>query len=107
VEVKHPPQYAMVQVTLDGLSREHGKGIDTKMLAPVREKLLDLKIRVIGQDHEHATPLQQDLRTIDYLTEFGSFVGKQQLGAKQKAFVQAQGLEALQAAMDQHREDGS
>ena len=39
------PPLSMVQVTLDGMSREHGKGIDLKELAGVKEKLLDLKIR--------------------------------------------------------------
>ena len=99
------PKFAMAQVTLDGLSREHGKGIDMKALSPVKEELLDLKIRVQGRDAESPVPLQQDVRAIDYLQEFSAFAGKQQhLTARQKEFIGKCGYEVLQTVMDQHRE---
>jgi DNA repair exonuclease SbcCD nuclease subunit len=101
---KSIPLYAMAQVTLDGLSREHGKGIDLKDLAAVREQLLELKIRTKSEDEEKPVPLQQDIRMIDYLKEFDTFIGKQQLSAKQKAFVASHGREVLQSVMDEHRE---
>jgi hypothetical protein len=95
----------MAQVTLDGLSREHGKGIDMKSLAVVREQLLDLKIRVKSKDEESPVPLQQDVRAIDYLQEFSAFAGKQQhLTARQKEFIGKCGYEILQTVMYQHRE---
>ncbi len=72
VEQKCPEKFSLAQVTLDGMSREHGKGIDMRALAPVRELLLDLKIRVIAAGEESAVPLQQDVRAIDYLAEFSS-----------------------------------
>ncbi|MGA2121496.1 MAG: DNA repair exonuclease [Methanoregula sp.] len=97
------PQYAMAQVTLDGLSREHGKGIDMKDLAGVREQLLDLKIRVKSEDEDRPVPLQQDIRMIDYLQEYGEFIGKQQLSAKQKEFVLTRGRDVLRSVMDEHR----
>jgi DNA repair protein SbcD/Mre11 len=97
------PKDAMAQVTLDGLSREHGKGIAMKDLAGVREQLLDLKIRVKSEAEETPVPLQQDIRMIDYLQEFGEFITKQQLSVKQKDFVATRGLEILQAVMDEHR----
>ncbi len=102
---KHLPLYAMAQVTLDGLSREHGKGIDMKDLAGVREHLLDLKIRVKSEAEDTPVPLQQDIRMIDYLQEFGEFIGKKQLSAKQKEFVATRGREILQSVMDEHREE--
>jgi DNA repair exonuclease SbcCD nuclease subunit len=96
---------AMVQVTLDGLSREHGKGIDMKSLAVVREQLLDLKIRVQGKDTESPVPLQQDVRAIDYIREFSAFAEKQQqLTQKQKEYIAQCGLEVLQTVMEQHKE---
>jgi exonuclease SbcD len=99
------PKYAMAQVTLDGMSREHGKGIDVKALSPVKEQLLDLKIRVLGTDAESPVPLQQDVRAIDYLQEFSAFAGKQQqLTAKQKEFIGKCGYKVLQTVMNQHRE---
>ncbi|MGD0081440.1 MAG: DNA repair exonuclease [Methanoregula sp.] len=103
VTLKNLPEYAMAQVTLDGLSREHGKGIDTRDLAGIREHLLDLKIRVKTEEEDRPVPLQQDIRMIDYLQEFGEFIAKQHLSAKQKAFVAARGHEVLQSVMDEHR----
>jgi DNA repair exonuclease SbcCD nuclease subunit len=104
VERKNLPQYAMAQVTLDGLSREHGKGIDTKDLAGVREQLLNLKIRARAEEEDRPVPLQQDIQMIDYLQEFTSFIDKQQLSIKQKEFVAKHGREVLQSVMDEHRE---
>jgi hypothetical protein len=95
----------MAQVTLDGLSREHGKGPDMKALAGVRENLLDLKIRVVGRDENQPVPLQQDVRAIDYLREFSSFLEKQQLSAKQKEYIGKCGLEVLRTVMEEHREE--
>jgi len=106
VTQKHLPLYAMAQITLDGLSREHGKGIDTKDLAGIREGLLDLKIRVKSEAEESPVPLQQDIRMIDYLQEFGEFIGKKQLSAKQREFALTRGREVLQSVMDEHRETG-
>ena len=94
----------MAQVTLDGLSREHGKGIDMKSLAPVREQLLDLKIRMKTDAEDTPVPLQQDIRMIDYLKEFDTFIGKRQTSAKQREFVARHGREVLQSVMDEHRE---
>jgi hypothetical protein len=94
----------MAQVTLDGLSREHGKGIDTHDLASIREHLLDLKIRMKTDEEDTPVPLQQDIRMIDYLQEFDAFIGQKQLSAKQKEFVALHGREVLQSVMDEHRE---
>jgi len=105
VEQKGVPKYAMAQVTLDGLSREHGKGIDTKDLAGIREQLLDLKIRMKSEEEDRPVPLQQDIRMIDYLQEFSAFVGKQQISAKQKEFIESCGLEVLKTVMEKHREE--
>ncbi len=106
VEQRSLPLYAMAQVTLDGMSREHGKGIDMKHLAGVRENLLDLKIRVKSEAEDTPVPLQQDIRMIDYLQEFDGFITKKNLSEKQRAFVAARGREVLQAAMDEHRGSG-
>jgi hypothetical protein len=100
------PLHAMTQVTLEGLSREHGRGPDMRDLACVREGLLDLKIRVLGGEQGQTVPLQQDVRAIDYLQEFSSFLGKQQLSPRQKEFAGRCGLEVLRTVMDEHREAG-
>ncbi|MCX6329185.1 MAG: metallophosphoesterase, partial [Bacteroidia bacterium] len=86
-------------------SREHGKGIDMKSLAVVREQLLDLKIRTKREEEEQPVPLQQDVRAIDYLQEFSVFAGKQQqLNVRQKEYIGKCGLKVLKTAMEQHRE---
>lgn len=100
------PLHAMAQVTLDGLSREHGRGPDMRELACVREGLLDLKIRVLCGEQGQAVPLQQDVRAIDYLQEFSSFISKQQLSPRQKEFAGRCGLLVLKTVMDEHREEG-
>jgi len=106
VNAKHLPLSAMAQVTLDRLSREHGKGIDMKDLAGIREGLLDLKIRVKAEAEDKPVPLQQDLRMIDYLQEFGEFIGQKQLSARQREFVATRGKEILARVMDEHRGSG-
>jgi DNA repair exonuclease SbcCD nuclease subunit len=106
VVAKNLPKFSMAQVTLDGLSREHGKGIDTKNLSGIRENLLDLKIRVKSEEEDTPVPLQQDIRMIDYLQEFEGFVGKRQLSEKQRAFALARGKDVLRAVMDEHRGTG-
>ena len=103
IQQKYLPQYAMAQVTLDGLSREHGKGIDMRDLAAVREHLLDLKIRVKSEAEDTPVPLQQDIRMIDYLQEFEGFIGQKQLAAKQKEFALCRGRDVLRSVMDEHR----
>jgi DNA repair exonuclease SbcCD nuclease subunit len=104
VEKARLPRYAMAQVTLDGHAREHGKGIDTKELAGIRENLLDLKIRVRTEAEESPVPLQQDIRLIDYLQEFDAFIGKKGLSEKQRAYIASCGTEVLRTVMDEHRE---
>jgi DNA repair protein SbcD/Mre11 len=99
------PPLSMVQVTLDGMSREHGKGIDLKELAGVKEKLLDLKIRSATKDQGEISPLQQDVKAIDYLQEFSSFVRKQQMSARQKDYVTLCGLDLLRTVMEDHKGD--
>lgn len=98
------PLHAMAQVTLDGLSREHGRGPDMRDLACVREGLLDLKIRVLSGEQGQTVPLQQDVRAIDYLQEFSSFMNAQGLSPKQKEAAGRMGLEVLRTVMDMHRE---
>ncbi|OPY38301.1 MAG: DNA double-strand break repair protein Mre11 [Methanoregula sp. PtaU1.Bin051] len=99
------PEGSMAQVTLEGLSHEERRRIDTKALSGIREQLLDLKIRVRAIEEERPVPLQQDLRMIDYLQEFSSFIKKQQLAPEQKKFVGRCGLEVLKTVMEQHREE--
>jgi hypothetical protein len=72
-------------------------------LTGIREQLLDLKIRVKSEGEDIPVPLQQDIRMIDYLQEFETFIGKQQLSAKQKEFVATRGRNVLQSVMDEHR----
>jgi hypothetical protein len=74
-----------------------------KDLAGIREQLLDLKIRVKSEEEDRPVPLQQDIRMIDYLQEFGEFIGQKQLSAKQKEFALTRGKEVLQSVMDEHR----
>jgi DNA repair protein SbcD/Mre11 len=104
VEKQAVSRYAMAQVTLDGLKREPGKTIDTKSLAGVREHLLDLKIRVTGQEADRPVPLQQDVRNIDYLQEFATFLDRQPLSVGQKKYLATCVPDVLRTVMEEHRE---
>lgn len=104
VEQKNLPKYAMARVTLDGLSREHGKWIDTSALAGIRGYLLDLKIRLKVEDEDRHVPLQQDIRRLDYVQEFGDFIGKKNLTEKQREFVLSYGTDILQTVIKEHQE---
>lgn len=107
VASREVPPLSMALVTLDSLSREHGKGPDMRNLTPVRERLLDLKIRVRSPEEGQVVPLQQDVRAIDYLQEFSSFLATKQLGAKQKEYIGHCGLSVLRTVMDRHQEDAA
>jgi hypothetical protein len=102
---RHILPFSMVQVTLDGLSREHGKGPDMRDLVNVRERLLDLKIRARSPEENRVVPLQQDVKAINYLEEFATFLDIQQIGARQKEYVARCGHEVLTTVMERHRED--
>lgn len=99
------PAFSMAQVTLEGISREQGNGLDMRELIVAREKLLDLRIRIRSQDASQAVPLPQDVRAIDYLQEYSVFLEKQNLSSVQKEYVSRCGLEILGMAMEQHREE--
>ncbi|OPY47538.1 MAG: DNA double-strand break repair protein Mre11 [Methanoregulaceae archaeon PtaU1.Bin222] len=105
VKARNVPHFSMAQVTLDGLSRDHAKGPDMKELSTVREWLLDLKIRLRSTEESNAAPLQQDIRAIDYLGEFSSFLNVQALGPGEKEYVASCGQRVLRAVMDRHREN--
>ena len=105
IEKKCPEKYSLVQVTVNNISREQWKGIDLRELSSIREHLLDLRIRVISAGEDTVQPFQQDIKGIDYLTEFGNFLEKQNLSAKQKDFVSRTGKEVLTDVMEKHREE--
>ena len=98
------PLLAMAQVTLEGLSREHGRGPDMRELAGVREGLLDMKIRILTDEKGQAVPLQQDMQAIDYLQEFSTFIDRQVLSPRQKEYAGRCGRAVLRTVMEEHRE---
>ena len=96
----------MAQVTLDGMSREHGKGIDTKDLAGIREQ--PPRPEDPGEVRRGGDARSRSSRTsasIDYLQEFEGFVGKKRLSDEAEGvFALLRGKEVLQTVMDEHRE---
>jgi len=104
IEHTRLPPHAMVQVTLAGLCREHGRGPDMRELIDIQKQLLNLKIRVWGRDEDHPVSTHQDLKTIDYLGEYSSFIDKHQFKNRQKEFVRRCGLDVLKTVMGRHQE---
>lgn len=99
------PALSMAQVTLDGLAKGHDKRPDMRELSPVRERLLDLKIRVRSPDEGGGVPLPQDIQSIDYIREFSSFLDSQQLNPGQREYANRCGIRVLQTVMETHREE--
>jgi DNA repair exonuclease SbcCD nuclease subunit len=93
----------MFQITLD-FGNAPIKALPADVLADYRKDLLDLKIRVRSQETEHHTIQQQDLKAIDYVKEFGTFLQHRQLADAQRAAVEVRGTETLKTVMANHAE---
>jgi exonuclease SbcD len=100
--LSHP----MVQLTLTDIRREDARGLDRRMLAEVRSRVLDLRLRVIPVDRQtHVLDGGCDLATVDYVHEFEEYLKLQQLEERSHAFIAAKGREVLKRAIDRHQEE--
>lgn len=96
----------MAQITLD-FGEHPVVSIPSDELSGYRDALLDLKIRVRSEETERQQIQQQDLKAIDYVKEFGTFLQGRQLNDAQRAAVEARGVETLKTVMANHLEETS
>ncbi|MDD1679073.1 MAG: exonuclease SbcCD subunit D [Methanomicrobiales archaeon] len=91
------PEKAMVQLTLENISREKSRGIDYRtILAGTGESLLHLHLRKKLLEDESPLPDQQGLDEIDYVKEFRGFVTRKGFSPRETAFVASTGEQILQ-----------
>jgi DNA repair exonuclease SbcCD nuclease subunit len=100
------PEYSMVQITLDGISRQKSREIDIRILSEIRAKVLDLKIRTNLLDEEYLVPDQQSFEEMDYIQEFRGFVARKGLSRGETEFVTSAGEHILQKVI-QSRGEGT
>ena len=98
------PAYAMVKIVLESDDGGCARSFDQKALLPIREKFLDLKVQWTGMEGDTPIPVQQDLRAIDYISEFEAFVKGKNFPRKDEEHVKALGRETLLQVMAAHRE---
>ncbi|MEI6840831.1 MAG: metallophosphoesterase [Methanomicrobiales archaeon] len=104
IEAGDLPAHAMVRIVLDSDECGCARSFDQKALLPVRERLLDLKIHWAGVVGDTPVPVQQDLRAIDYISEFETFVKGKNLAQKDEDQVKTLGRETLLRVMAAHQE---
>lgn len=92
------PENSMAQITLDFMDYPV-RVIPEAELSTVRDRLLDLKIRVKSKETERAEIQQQDLRAINYVDEFSTFLQQRTLTDQQRAAVLARGTETLKTVV--------
>lgn len=98
------PDNAMVQLTLEFLTRPKRKEIDYTALHKAFERFLDVKIRtkVLEED----TPIidQKEFHEIDYLQEYSSYVKKKGYLPEEEVFVSETGKVIFESILHEQRE---
>jgi exonuclease SbcD len=96
---------AMCRLTLDGIARETVRAVDRRTLAEFKKRVLDLKVRIRMADEQENLLEEKDLRTVDYIAEFESFVTQKHLDAPVHAFVVGKGAAVLRSVIERHQEE--
>jgi exonuclease SbcD len=99
------PDQTMVQVTLSDLPRDRAKEIDFRSLNHIRERLLDLKVRILAREEDIPVNVPQDLAGIDYRKEFQSFVRQKGFTETETRYVTSIGDEVLQEVIQREGTD--
>lgn len=98
---------AICQVTLDGIRRETLRALDQKALADARNRMLNLKLRVIPIDDATQVFREETLVGLDYVAEFERFVEREHLAPAEEEYVKKVGTAVLRKVIARHREGES
>jgi exonuclease SbcD len=91
------PDRSMVQITLKDISRTKAKSIDYRAIQTAYgESLLNFHIRKKLVEEETPLPDQQDLKEMDYITEFQGFVARKGYSSREAEYVTSTGEQILQ-----------
>jgi exonuclease SbcD len=95
---------AMCQLTLEGIARETVQAVDRRLLSEFKRRVLDLKVRIRMADEQANVLDEKDLRTVDYIAEFETFVAQKLLDPPVRSFVFGKGAEVLRKVIERHQE---
>jgi exonuclease SbcD len=95
---------AMYLLTLDKVARDVAGRLDQKKIAQIRDRVLNLKIKV--GIAEESTPAFEgkDVAAVDFVEEFSRFLARKELSPEAREFVQRKGTLALRHALERHAE---
>lgn len=95
---------AICQITLDGIRRETLRALDRKAFVDARNRMLDLRLRVIPVDDTIQIFQEESLAGLDYIAEFERFVEKEHLAPGDEEFVRKTGTRVLRSVITGRRE---
>ena len=95
---------AICRVTLDGIRRETLRSLDQKALSEIRNRALDLNLRVLAADDPSRIFSGDSLVGLDYVAEFERFVEREHLAPGDEEFVKKTGTTVLRKVIARRRE---
>lgn len=101
---KRTTLHAICQITLDGIRRETLRTLDRKALTDARNRMLDLKLRVIPIEDTSQVFHKDSLIGLDYITEFERFIEEEHLAIGDEEFVKKVGVKVLKSIIADRRE---
>lgn len=93
-------QNPMVQLTLSGIRREDARAIDRRIIADIRSRFLDFRLRIIPVEDSVHPCEEADLRAIDYVAEFERFLDKKSLDPASHAYIVKKGQNLLRSVLE-------
>jgi DNA repair exonuclease SbcCD nuclease subunit len=95
------PENSMAQITLD-FAESRITSIDSDVLSDTRDRLLDLKIKITSVEAKRICDNKIDIKSVDYIKTFDTFMQQQTMTDAQKASVGSIGSDILKTAISQH-----
>lgn len=97
--------HAMCQVTVAGVRRETLRDLGRRGPASAADGLLDLKVRAeVVEEDTPRLAAGGDLAGLDYVAEFGRFLGEKHLPPEREAYVLRKGQAVLKRVIRAHQE---
>lgn len=85
----------LMMLTLKEISTEDLRAVNPRGFMKGRENILDLKVKARTSDEIRPLSPERDIRSLDYVEEFESFMKKKKLSKRESEFVLARGAEVL------------
>lgn len=100
-----PSGNVMVSLTLDQISRETARGIDRRLIADLRSRYLDFRLKFVHPQEGGGAFQSSDIRAVDIVGEFEKFVNTTGLSKRERDFVLKRGAGALKRAVEHRQEE--